>query len=313
MVSIGASGVLVNQFNQVLLIQRDDTRTWAPPSGALEPGELPDAAAAREVREETGLIVQPVRLVGVHYVPFQPVPLLGFTFRCIQRGGEIAPSDETPQVGFFRSEALPRAMADFHKRRLLQAFSHDVMAPKWYVQSLNLRTRFVKLLLDRVIYPFKDWRRQRQNQPRYVPPQPWQTAGFTVIRNTEGAVLWVQRTDRDAWNLPGGRSVLGEPPWVTAVRETKEETGLTVTLDALTGVYVYDGQNNMVFVFTATVQSGTLTPGPESAGFRYLQPGEEPANAVKQHVERVEDAVSSVDITQFRNQPGPELLLNGAG
>ena len=36
---------------------------WTPPSGARQPGERPDAAAARELREETGFSV-----------PIQPVP-----------------------------------------------------------------------------------------------------------------------------------------------------------------------------------------------------------------------------------------------
>lgn len=309
MVNIGASGVIVNQYNQVLLIQRDDTRTWAPPSGALEPGELPDAAAAREVREETGLIVKPVRLVGVHYVPFEPTPLLGFTFRCIQRGGEIAASEESPQVAFFQSDQLPRAISDFHKSRLVKAFKHDTLTPMWYVQSIGLRTRLFKMGLERFIYPYKAWRRRHSGKPAYVPPRPWQTAAFTVIRDEQGSVLWVRRTDQDAWNLPGGRSDEKEPPWETAVRETREETGLTVSLNALTGIYVYEGQNNMVFVFTATVQSGALTQGAEAAGFRYIQPGEEPPDAVFQHIERVSDAVAATELTQFKHQPGPKLLL----
>ncbi|HXV03709.1 MAG TPA: NUDIX domain-containing protein [Gaiellaceae bacterium] len=34
---------------------------WTPPSGARQPGEAPDAAAARELAEETGLTSRPTR------------------------------------------------------------------------------------------------------------------------------------------------------------------------------------------------------------------------------------------------------------
>ena len=59
------SGIVTNQYGHVLLIQRDDSLTWAPPGGILEHGELPTEGVVREVREETGLMVTPVRLVAL--------------------------------------------------------------------------------------------------------------------------------------------------------------------------------------------------------------------------------------------------------
>jgi 8-oxo-dGTP pyrophosphatase MutT (NUDIX family) len=44
------------------LLIRDSYRNWGFPKGHLEPGELPDVAALREVQEETGL--DGLRLVG---------------------------------------------------------------------------------------------------------------------------------------------------------------------------------------------------------------------------------------------------------
>src|SRR6267378_7972806 len=51
---------------------------------------------------------------------------------------------------------------------------------------------------------------------------------FAVIFDAEANVLLCHRTDRDAWNLPGGKVEAGEAPWEAAVREVHEEIGLHV-------------------------------------------------------------------------------------
>ena len=42
---------------------------WTPPSGARQPGEAPDAAAARELAEETGLRLRPTPAPNVAGMP----------------------------------------------------------------------------------------------------------------------------------------------------------------------------------------------------------------------------------------------------
>src|SRR5581483_5544181 len=49
----------------VLLLKRSDDGRWALPGGAIDPGEAPAQALVREVYEETGLRVRPLRLLGV--------------------------------------------------------------------------------------------------------------------------------------------------------------------------------------------------------------------------------------------------------
>jgi 8-oxo-dGTP diphosphatase len=53
--------------DRVLLIQRGAAMPgpgyWAPPGGELEPGESQDVAVIREVREEVGLAIRPLRKV----------------------------------------------------------------------------------------------------------------------------------------------------------------------------------------------------------------------------------------------------------
>lgn len=298
----GANGIIVNEAGQVLVVKRDDTRTWATPGGAADPGELPTETVAREVEEETGFRVLPVRLVAVEHYRDRAEGAVSFVFRCLLTGGEARTSAESLSVGFADAHPLRLRMVPYHRRRVVHALHHAGGPPALYDAKPTWGDRLALALLRGVIYPFRDWQRRRRGQPPHVASPSWRAGAFAVIQRDDGAVLWVKRTDDGRWNLPGGGLEAREAPWAAAIREVREETGLRVALTDLIGVYVKADVQEIVFSFAADITGGALQTGPEAAAFAYFMPGHEPDSALPNQVARVADAVTARSATVFRHQ-----------
>ena len=65
---VAAYAVIVDEDDRLLLAHWNEGRrgAWTMPGGGLEPGEEPERAARREVREETGYRVAIEELLGIH-------------------------------------------------------------------------------------------------------------------------------------------------------------------------------------------------------------------------------------------------------
>jgi ADP-ribose pyrophosphatase YjhB (NUDIX family) len=104
-----ASAVVVNQAGRILLHRRDDNELWSIPGGGMEVGERIADTVVREVKEETGLEVQPETIVGIYSNPQHVVEYgdgevrqqFSVCFACRLVGGKLATSDESLEVGFF--------------------------------------------------------------------------------------------------------------------------------------------------------------------------------------------------------------------
>lgn len=102
---------------RVLLVQELADGRWSLPGGWADVGESPAEVAAREVREEAGLEVRPVKLVAAldkqrHPHPVQLAYAYKLFFRCELLGGTLRASHETPAVDWFRKDALPPLSLD---------------------------------------------------------------------------------------------------------------------------------------------------------------------------------------------------------
>ena len=117
-------GVLVED-GSVLLVRRRNppfAGAYALPGGFVDYGETVEAAAAREVQEETGLAVAVDRLVGVYSDPARDPRghTVSVTFLVRRRGGTLLGADDADEARFFPLDALP-ALAFDHARILADA------------------------------------------------------------------------------------------------------------------------------------------------------------------------------------------------
>jgi len=104
----------------VLLARRRDLRGWELPGGNVIPGEDPEDALRREVLEETGVEVRIEALSGV-YLRSGFLPHRACVYRCLALGGELRPSDETPQVAWWPLGALPDGLLPWCRAPLQDA------------------------------------------------------------------------------------------------------------------------------------------------------------------------------------------------
>jgi 8-oxo-dGTP pyrophosphatase MutT (NUDIX family) len=103
-----------------------------------------------------------------------------------------------------------------------------------------------------------------------------------LVEDDAGAVLLELRRDCGLWGMVGGRVEPGESVSETAIRETREETGLEVALTGLQGIYsepedrivTYDDNGDerhlVDIVFTGRIVGGQLTCSPESLRLEFF-------------------------------------------
>jgi 8-oxo-dGTP pyrophosphatase MutT (NUDIX family) len=111
---VGARGVILDEDNRLLLIQRSDNHRWAMPAGAMELGESMEQCAVREVFEETGLRATSLTPFAF-YTNYTYTNDYGHTYQQILmsfrihswEGELVRETDESIDAGFFPLDALP--------------------------------------------------------------------------------------------------------------------------------------------------------------------------------------------------------------
>lgn len=125
--SVSVAAAVVRDDGKFLAIKRRDNGHWEPPGGVLEPGETAIAGVVREVAEETGIVVEPVRLSGVYQNLNRDI--LALVFLAHQASGKPHTSDESQVVAWLSADQVREFMNEAYAVRLLDAVGEDASAP----------------------------------------------------------------------------------------------------------------------------------------------------------------------------------------
>jgi ADP-ribose pyrophosphatase YjhB (NUDIX family) len=138
---VGANAAIFDDAGRILVATRTDNGRKCLPCGWLNPNEDPADAAVRETREETGLIVEVVQLVGVHARPANAEvgvhSAVGLVYLCEVVGGSFAPTHEVSDVSYMEIDDVQ----DWH--HLHESYAREAR------EAWSLR----RLLSDRLAEP----------------------------------------------------------------------------------------------------------------------------------------------------------------
>lgn len=132
-VAAGSVAVVMDDAGRILLQLRSDYKQWGLPGGGLELGERIDKTAVCEVKEETGLDVEIVRLSGVYsderfyarYPNGDELKAILAVFVCRVTGGILEiDGDESLDLAFFAMDDLP-PLPDFVQEMIADALKGE--------------------------------------------------------------------------------------------------------------------------------------------------------------------------------------------
>lgn len=116
LIGVGATTLVFNDKNELLLNLRTDTNTWGIPGGSMELNETIEETAIRELKEETGISADKLELVSVlsgkdyyfEYPNGDKMCTVIILFKVLNYTGNIKVSDnESKQLKFFALNDLP--------------------------------------------------------------------------------------------------------------------------------------------------------------------------------------------------------------
>ncbi|MEK7787466.1 MAG: NUDIX domain-containing protein, partial [Chloroflexota bacterium] len=225
-----ATALVFDDDGRLLFQKRTDFREawWGLPGGVLELGESFEQCAVREALEETGLHVEPRRLVGVYTSPDfdvrypngDEVQQFTVAIECRVTGGNSRPDGvEVAEHHFFSTDEW-----------------RELTLPPWYAAMARNFVSGKPPQFDPPVFKpttADDWRALRA----LIGPGRMIVVGASaIIQNGDGRLLLGLRHE-GLWGIPAGLMELGESISGTLVREAREEMNVDIAPRELLGVF----------------------------------------------------------------------------
>ena len=131
--TLGVRIAAVDEGGRVLLVRHTYLPGWWLPGGGVDRGETTDAAAVRELREETGLIATtPPRLISIHSNErfFRGDHVLVYRVDAFEAGPSHS-RGEIDAVEWFDPLNLPSDVNRGSRDRLAEIFQGIPLSPHW--------------------------------------------------------------------------------------------------------------------------------------------------------------------------------------
>lgn len=205
---------------QWVFCRHKERTTWEIPGGHREPGESIEAAALRELREETGALDAKLQEISVYGVNRGSETTYGALF--LAEITELGPLREDVEIGAVR---LFDRMPDELTYPEIQGALYD------RVQSWrNLNTNADELW--DVYDENRNLTGRLQRRGDALESGDYHLVVYIWVMDHDGKFLLTKRSPNkgfpNLWETTGGSALAGDDSLTAALREVKEETGLTL-------------------------------------------------------------------------------------